>query len=72
MNAQIAGWNAQTEYAGEYTHAGSRWGINFFAVDDADAAQKLDSIKRSAVLLGPVAHKIAWTDPEDSSSQGGG
>lgn len=61
-DAQIAAWNAQTEYAGEYTHAGSRWALNFFAVDDADAAAKLESIKVSAVVLGPIAMRIPADD----------
>lgn len=61
------GWKAQTEYLGEYFHRGSRWGFSFFAIDDEDARQKLESIRSSLALLGPLALRIpyeTWTEPE--------
>lgn len=56
--AHMDGWRAQTEYAAEYTHRGCRWALNFFAIDDEDARKKLESIQRSAVLLGAIAARI--------------
>ena len=53
-NKHIAGWKAQTEYACEFTHNGSKWATSFFAVDDADALAKLESIKQSLVILGKI------------------
>ena len=61
-NKHIAGWKAQTEYVGEYTHNGGRWAMNFFAVDDADAQEKLQSIKNSLVILGVLDCEIPYTD----------
>lgn len=58
--AHVDGWKAQTEYLGEYFHRGSRWGFNFFAIDDEDAKQKLESIKSSLALLGPLALRIPF------------
>lgn len=52
IDQHIRGWNAQTLYALEYEHAGSRWAMNFYAVDDEDALAKLESLKQSLVLLG--------------------
>jgi hypothetical protein len=57
--AHIDGWKAQTEYAAEYSHRGCRWGLNFFAIDDADAQKRLESIQQSAELLGVVAARIS-------------
>lgn len=52
MKEQIRGWNAQTFYALEYEHDGSKWALNFYAVDDEDAQAKVESLKKSLVLLG--------------------
>jgi len=66
MHDSLSGLDAQTEYLAEYRHGGSLWGLNFFAVDDADAARKLESIKQNLVLLGPLAGRVDW--PLDSPS----
>lgn len=58
MNYFIEGWKAQTEYAAEYSHNGSRWALNFFAIDNEDAKKKLDSLKASVQLLGPIEERI--------------
>lgn len=63
-NAHIDGWKAQTEYAAEYTHRGSRWALNFFAIDEEDAKKKLESIQSSVRLLGPIEERIPLS-PED-------
>lgn len=60
-NAQIEAWKAQTEYACEYMHHGKKWCASFFAVDDADAVVKLESIKQSLVILGPIECTIPYT-----------
>lgn len=60
--AHIAGWKAQTEYCGEYLHHGRKWAVNFFAVDDADALAKLQSIKDSLVIVGRLKGVIDVTD----------
>lgn len=52
MNEFIASCNAQTEYCGEFTHQGSKWCLNIFAVDDADAFVKAQSVRDSFVILG--------------------
>ena len=57
-NEYIEGWKAQTEYVGEYTHHGHKWAMNFFAVDDADALEKLKSIKDSLVILGVLGGRV--------------
>jgi hypothetical protein len=59
-NAHIDSWKAQTEYVAEYTRRGSRWALNFFAIDDDDAKKKLESIRSSTALLGPVAERIPF------------
>lgn len=51
-NSHIEGWKTQTEFVGEYMHHGKKWGLNFFAVDNEDAVEKLKSIKSSLVILG--------------------
>ena len=53
-NQHIEGWKAQTQYVCEYVHNGKRWGLDFFAVDREDAALKLESIKKSLVILGAL------------------
>lgn len=58
IEQHVAAWKAQTEYACEYSHNGSKWALNFHAVDDADATLKLESIKASLVMLGPIAMTI--------------
>ncbi|MBB4219397.1 hypothetical protein [Variovorax guangxiensis] len=58
-HAHIDGWKAQTEYAAEHTHRGSRWALNFFAIDDEDAKKKLESIRSSSEPLGHVAARIS-------------
>ena len=60
MKDHIRGWNAQTLYALEYEHDGSKWALNFYAVDDADAAAKVESLKKSLVLLGRSDGFIPW------------
>lgn len=57
-NERIVGWKAHTEYVAEYTHRGSTWALNFFAVDDEDAAAKLASLRASASLLGRLEGHI--------------
>lgn len=52
------GWKAQTEYLAEYSHRGARWGFNFFAIDADDAKQKIESIKATLELLGPLECRI--------------
>jgi len=54
IKQHISGWSAQTKYAAEYTHKGSAWVLHFYAIDDADAVSKLESIKESLVMLGRV------------------
>lgn len=49
---------AETEYCIEYQHDGGTWSFPLFAVDDADAVAKIESIKRSLRLLGPLADRI--------------
>lgn len=63
MKKHIDGWNAQTEYACEFEHAGSKWATNIFAVDDADAEAKVKSLKESIVLLGPIDLIIPANSP---------
>lgn len=48
------GDDAQTEFCAEYTHNGSAWGLNFFAVDQEDAALKIESIRESLRMLGQL------------------
>lgn len=48
----VAGWKAQTEYCGEFTHQGNKWCLNIFAVDDADAMVKAQSVRDTFVILG--------------------
>lgn len=55
MKEHIRGWNAQTLYALEYEHDGLKWALNFHAVDDDDAQNKVRSVRRSLTLLGPSA-----------------
>lgn len=45
---------ANTEYCLQYRHGGKLWALNFFAVDDADAARKVQSLRESLELLGPL------------------
>ncbi|RUR68664.1 hypothetical protein EJP67_16500 [Variovorax guangxiensis] len=54
----IEALRAQTEYCAEFRHAGSTWALNFFAVDDADAAAKVQSIKTNLVLLGRLERRM--------------
>lgn len=54
MEEHIAGWKAQTEYACEFEHGGLKWATSIFAVDDADADAKVQSLKESVVLLGQI------------------
>ena len=60
--SHIAAWKAQTEYCGEFTHNGSKWCLNFFAVDDADAEAKVQSIRQSMVVLGRLEASIPWSE----------
>ena len=57
------GSKATTEYCLEYTHNGKRWALNFFAEDAEDAAQKVESVRNSLVLLGSLEARIPW-NPE--------
>ena len=52
------GADAQTEFCLEYQHDGSTWGLDFFAVDLEDAIAKVESIKRSLVLLGRLSARV--------------
>ncbi len=54
----VEGWKAQTEYCAEYEHNGQKWAMNFFAIDDADALEKLESIKTSLVILGRLDGRV--------------
>lgn len=49
------GDRARTEYCLEFDHDGCLWGLNFHAVDYEDAVAKVESVKRSLRLLGPLA-----------------
>lgn len=60
-NEHIEGWKAQTEYACEYLHHDQKWCLNFFAVDDEDAAEKVESIKQSLVIVGVIDSVIPYT-----------
>lgn len=44
--------DASTEYVLHYRHGGQPWAVNIFAVDDADAAQKVESLKATLELKG--------------------
>lgn len=69
MENLIRGWNAQTLYALEYQHNGSKWALNFYAVDDEDAQKKVESLKESLVLLGPSGGFIpAWPEAPNAGS----
>ena len=52
------GDRAVTEYSAEHSHNGTRWGMNFFAEDDADAEKKVESICASLSLFGRVDERI--------------
>lgn len=58
MKDHITAWNAQTPYALQYMHNGRPWALTFFAVDDADAAEKLENLKKSIEILGQIAETI--------------
>ena len=62
MEKYLRGWNAQTLYALEYEHGGSKWALNFYAVDYEDAVAKVESLKKSLVLLGESGGFIPWDD----------
>ncbi len=47
-----------TEYGAEYSHRGTRWAMNFFAEDDDDAANKVESIRASLRLYGRIVERI--------------
>ena len=51
---------AANEYCLEYTHNGTRWAMNFFAEDAQDAAQKVQSVRNSLVLLGKLEMRIPY------------
>lgn len=59
----ISAWNAQTEYCGEFLHNGVKWALNFYAVDEADAIARAQSIRDSFTLLGELVETIPW-NPE--------
>ena len=44
--------DASYEYVLQYRHGGHPWAVNIFAVDDADAAQKVESLKATLELKG--------------------
>lgn len=52
MEKYLRGWRAQTLYALEYEHGGTKWALNFYAVDDEDAQAKVESLKKSLIILG--------------------
>ena len=52
--------NHAQEYCLEYTHNGTRWAMNFFAEDAEDAAQKVQSVRNSLVLLGKLEMRIPY------------
>ena len=56
---------ANKEYCVEYEHDGGKWSFPLFAIDDADAARKIESIKRSLRLLGPLVLRL----PADRSAE---
>lgn len=60
MHTFLLGESAQTEYCAEYRHNGSLWGLNFYAIDDVDASQKLESIKQGLILLGRLEGRVDW------------
>ena len=43
---------ANTRYAAEYSHNGTKWALDIFAESPEDALAKIGSVKTSAVLLG--------------------
>lgn len=45
-------------YAVEYEHAGGKWAFDLYALDEADAKQKVQDIKASLVYLGPITEVI--------------
>lgn len=63
MKKNIEAWKAQTPYPVEYLHNGSRWALTIYAVDDEDAAAKIQSLRASAQLAGgATAEIIAFAD----------
>lgn len=62
INEHIEGWRAQTQFACEYKHGGKTWGLEFFAIDAADAEDKLQSIRQSLVILGALDSMIPIDD----------
>jgi hypothetical protein len=42
----------------EYQHLGQKWGLNFFACDQADAFAKLESIRQTVRLEGELAYRV--------------
>lgn len=45
-------------FAIEYAHRGAKWAFDLYALDEADAKQKVEDIKASLVYLGPIAEVI--------------
>lgn len=46
------------EYTFQYRHGGISWSLNYFAIDEADALRKLQSIKSNAEFIGEVYASI--------------
>lgn len=44
--------DAQLQYVLHYRHGGQTWATNFFAADDADAEQKVASVRETLELKG--------------------
>lgn len=72
MQAKIDAWSAQTEYACEYTHNGTRWATSIFAIDDNDAKLKIENLKKSIVLGGPITMRIPWDGTQTSKGDDDG
>lgn len=61
MEKNISVWKAQTPYPVEFMHNGGKWCLTIYAIDDADAEAKIQSLKESAVLAGgPIVEIIDW------------
>lgn len=61
MEKHIAAWKAQTPYPVEFMHNGSKWCLTIYAIDDADAEAKVQSLRNSAVLIGgAIEETIEW------------
>ncbi len=55
------GSKATIEYCLEYKVNGTTWSMNFFAENDDDAENKIESVRSSLRLLGRLDERIAWS-----------